>query len=194
MKKLFIYISFAAFITSLPVHATTIDFEAQGGSAPPAFNNTLNSPLTIGIAAFRGGQLLKNEAGSADVSAVYATAGGAPYLDPLTITFSQPVAAFSLALTNNAPDTYTVADNLGGSQSLSLNANASRTFSLTDTGITGVTVSSATTAFWDFAIDNVTFSESSSVAPEPVTFVPVGSVLFAGLLLWRRYPSRYRSC
>lgn len=187
MKKHFIYILFAAFITSLPIHAMTIDFEAQGGSAPPAFNNTLNSPLTIGIATFRGGQLLKNETGSADITAVYATAGGAPYLDPLTITFSQQVAGFSLTVTNNTPDTYVVADNFGGSQSLSLNANASRIFSLADTGITGVTISSATTTFWDFAIDTVTFSESSSAAPEPVTFVPVGSVLLVGLLLRRRY-------
>jgi hypothetical protein len=190
MKKLSTCIFFAAFIASLPVHATTIDFEAQGGSAPPSFNNTLNSPLSIGIASFRGGQLLKNEAGGVDVSAVYATAGGAPYLDPLTITFSQPVAGFSLTVTNNTPDTYTVAGDLGESQSFGLNANASRIFNLVDAGITGVTISSATTTFWDFAIDTVTFSESSSVAPEPATFVPIGSVLLAGLLLRRRY----RSC
>lgn len=181
MKKLSNCFFFAAFLASLPAYGTTIDFEAQGGSAPPAFNNTLNSPLTIGIATFRGGQLLKNETNSADVSAVYATAGGAPYLDPLSITFSQPIAGFGLTVTNNAPDTYTVADNLGGSQSLGLNANSSQIFSLTGTGITSVTIASATTTFWDFAIDNVTFSAASTAVPEPGTLLPFAAIL---LLVW----------
>lgn len=190
MKKISICIFFAAFLANVPACATVIDFEAQGGDAPAAFTNTLNSPLTIGIATLRGGQLLKNEANSIDLSAVYATAGGAPYLDPLTITFSQPVAGFSLTVTNNAPDTYVVADNLGGSQSFALNANVSRIFSLADTGITGVTISSATMTFWDFAIDNVTFSEPSGAVPEPAMFVPAGGVLLGVMLLWRRYSGR----
>jgi hypothetical protein len=50
---------------------------------------------------------------------------------------------------NDAPDNYVVADNLGGSQSFGLNVDASQIFSLTDTGIAGVTISSATTKFWD---------------------------------------------
>jgi len=187
MKKFSISIFFAVFIANVPVRATTIDFEAQGATAPPAFSNVLNSPLAIGIATLRGGQLLKNESNSTDVSAVYATAGGPPYLDPLTITFSQPVAGFSLTVTNNAPDTYILADNLGGSQSFVLNANANQIFSLADTGITGVTISSATTAFWDFAIDNVTFSTASAVVPEPATFLPAAGVLLGGVLLLRRY-------
>jgi hypothetical protein len=191
MKNLVTSIFFAAFLANIPVRATVIDFEAQGGSAPSAFSNILNSPLTIGIATFRGGQLLKNETNSADVSAVYATAGGAPYFNPLTITFSQPVGEFSLTVTNNAPGTYIVADNLGGSQSFALNANASQIFSLAETGITGVTVSSATTTFWDFAIDNVTFLGPSGVAPEPAMCVPVGGVLLGVMLLLRR---RYPSC
>ena len=187
MKKLSISIFFAALIANLPVRATTIDFEAQGANAPATFSNVLNSPLAIGIATFRGGQLLKNEANSTDLSAVYATAGMPPYLDPLTITFSQPVAGFSLTVTNNAPDTYIVADNLGGSQSFGLNANTSQIFSLMDTGITGVTIVSATTTFWDFAIDNVTFSTASAVVPEPAIFLPAAGVLLGGVLLLRRY-------
>jgi hypothetical protein len=187
MKKLSICIFFAAFLAHVPVRATTIDFEAQGAGAPPAFSNTLNSPLTIGIATFRGGQLLKNEANSTDLSAVYATAGVPPYLDPLTIAFSQPVVGFSVTVTNSAPDTYIVADNLGGSQSFGLSGNTSQIFSLADTGITGVTISSATTTFWDFAIDNVTFSTASTVAPEPATFLPAAGVLLGGVFLLRRY-------
>jgi hypothetical protein len=45
----------------------------------------------------------------------------------------------------------------------------------------------------DFASDNVTLSESFSMAPEPVTFVRVGTVLLVGLLLLRRYRSRAAS-
>jgi len=168
---------FAALLASFPLQAATIDFEAQGVGAPSAFNNTLSSPLAIGIATFYGGQLLKNEASSADTGTVYATAGGAPYLNPLTISFSQPVDEFSLVITNNTPDTYTVAGNVGGSQSLSLNANAFHIFSLAGNGITSVTISSATPIFWDFAIDNVTFSAASTAAPEPSLFVSLGLIL-----------------
>jgi hypothetical protein len=62
------------------------------------------------------------------------------YADPLTITFSQPVSGFSIVVTNNSPgnsiaDTYTVADNLGGSQSNFLGNNAPATFTLPDTGV-----------------------------------------------------------
>ena len=70
------------------------------------------------------------------------------------------VAGFSLTVTNDPPDNYVVADNLGRSQSFGLNANASQIFSLTDTGITRVATSSATTTLRDFAIDNVAFSET----------------------------------
>jgi hypothetical protein len=183
---------FIALIASLPTLATTIDFEAQGASTPPAFTGALNSPLTVGIATFHGGQLLNNEANSIDASAVYATGGAAPYLNPLTIAFSQPVSAFSLLVTNNVPDTYTAADNLGGSQSLALNANVAQIFSLTDTRITGVSISSAATVFWDFAIDNVTFSPVSAAVPEPATFTPIGAVLLSGifLVMWGGHPRR----
>lgn len=183
MKK---FLCFTTLLASFPLQAATIDFEAQGAGAPPAFNNTLNSPLTIGIATFSGGQLLKNEASSADTTAVYATAGGAPYLNPLTISFFQPINGFSLAVTNNTPDTYTVAGNVGGSQSLSLNANAFQIFNLAGAGITSVTISSATPVFWDFAIDDVTFSTGSTAVPEPALFVPAGLLLLSALLRIRR--------
>ena len=186
MNKLVAFLTFSFFLINVPVRAITIDFEAQGASAPSAFTGTLNSPLTIGIATFRGGQLLKNEAGGADLSVVYATSGGTPYLDPLTVTFSQPVSGFSLVVTNNVPDTYTVADNLGGSQSLALNANVAQIFNLGGAAITSVSISSATNVFWDFAIDNVIYSPVSAAVPEPTTLASLGGVLLSGVLLLLR--------
>lgn len=163
--------------------ATTIDFEAQGSSAPSSFSSP-NSPLTIGIATFMGGQLLKNEtavAPAGDVTAVYATAGpgvSARFTDPLTINFSQPVSNVGLLLTNEVPDTYTVADNLGGSES----GTTSQMFSLSDTGVTQVTIASATAFAWDFAIDNVTFTPAVTTVPEPAMWLPMGLGLLTLLI------------
>ena len=70
---------------------------------------------------------------------------------------------------NDASDNYVVADILGGSQSFGPNVDASQIFSLTDTGIAGVTISSATTNFGISQSIIVTFSESPRVALEPVT-------------------------
>jgi len=180
------------FLCSLAVAgATTIDFEAQGASAPSGFTGTLNSPLVIGLATFTGGQLLRNEAGSSDTSAVYATVSVPKYADPLSITFSQPVSNVSLLITNEIPDTYTVADNLGTSSTVSLNANTGRIFSLVDSGVTQITISSAVTAQWDFAIDNVTFTAPMSSAPEPGTAILLGAALSAFALL-RRFTWRAR--
>jgi hypothetical protein len=149
--------------------ADLINFEAQGASAPSGFNTTLNSPLVIGILTFTGGELLINEAGGIDETAVYATTNslGGAYTDPLTIVFSQAVGGFSIDVTDELPDSYTVADNRGGSQSAVAGTNVTQLFSLTDNGITSVTISSATKSLWDFAIDNVQFTPTTAAVPEP---------------------------
>ena len=172
--------------------ATVIDFEAQGASAPNGFTGSLNSPLVIGIATFTGGQLLRNQAGGVDTTAVYATTNqtAGSYTDPLTITFSQPVSGFSIVVTNEFPDTYIVADNKGGSSSLPVNGNTNQVFTLPDSGITSVTVASNLTFAWDFAIDNVTFTPALAVAPEPATYLPVASGLFGVLSIFKRRRAR----
>lgn len=173
------------FISAPASAATVVDFEAQGATAPNGFTGSVNSPLVIGIATFTGGQLLNHEMGGVDTTAVYATTNGipGPYADPLTIAFSQPVSGFSIIVTNEFPDTYTVADNKGGSSGLSVNANTSQTFTLPDSGITSVTIASSSIAGWDFAIDNVTFTPLTTT-PEPQTyfFVPIALI---GLLIAR---------
>jgi hypothetical protein len=163
-------------------NADLIDFEAQGAAAPSAFNGTLNSPLVIGIATFTGGQLLNHEAGGVDQTAIYGTTSfsipSGAYTDPVVINFSQSIKGFSIDVTNDSIDTYTVTDNLGGSQSFTLPTNnITHTFSLSDSGITSVRVSSAGKAFWDFAIDNVQFTPATSTVPEPSAVLLLASAL-----------------
>lgn len=169
--------------------ADVINFDAQAAAAPGGFTGTVNSPLAINGVTFTGGQLLNHEIGaSPDQTGVYATVspnfvpGG--YTDPLPIGFSTPVSGFSILVTNVLADTFTVSDNLGGSQSFAIGSNGQQLFTLLDTGITSVTVSSANHAQWDFAIDNVTFTPSA--VPEPTNVVLVLTVLGATVALSRR--------
>jgi PEP-CTERM motif len=167
-----------------PASADIINFDAQAAGRGGVFTGTVDSPLVIGIATFTGGELLNNETNSVDTTGVYATIspnnvpGG--YTNPLTITFSTPVSAFSILVTNNLGDTFTVADNRGGSSTMVLPSLASQIFTLPDTGITSVTVGAASTSEWDFAIDNVTFTPLNTV-PEPSTMLLGGMSALAGL-------------
>jgi hypothetical protein len=202
LKKFWTGILLTLLIASARSQATTIDFEAQaGGATPTGFNNHVDSQLTIGVATFRGGELLKNEAGGTDKTAVYATLAGttspypaAGYLNPITITFSQAVSAFSLILTNNLADTYTVSDNQGGTQSLALSAGVSQLFTLNDTGITSVSIGASDVTLDDFAIDNVLFTQGSApaTAPEPGTLWVLLTLLVAVVLTPRRRAAAHR--
>ena len=157
---------------ALPVlRADVIDFEAQAAGAPSGFNGVLNSPLVINGVTFTGGQLLNHESGaSPDQTGVYATispsiTGFPGYTNPLPITFSTPVSGFSVLITNVLADTFTVLDNLGGSQTFAIGGGGQQVFTLADSGITSVLISSTNRDRWDFAIDNVTFTKT----PEPAS-------------------------
>jgi hypothetical protein len=185
-----LYVTTILAIAAATAKADLINFETQGASAPSAFNGALNSPLVIGIATFTGGQLLNNAAGAVDATAVYATTNGSllggAYADPLTITFSQAVSSFSIDITNGFADSYTVADNRGGSLTLAVASNTTQLFSLTDSGITSVTIGSATTTLWDFAIDNVQFTPAVASVPEPSSLLLLASMCGAFATLARR--------
>ena len=193
MKSQLLHFFLAIFTFCVPLSAVTINFEAQGASAPSAFTGVPNSPFVVGIATFTGGQLLNKEVSAIDVTAVYATATVGKLADPLTITFSQPVSAFSLLLTNAVADTYVVSDDKGGSQSLAVNQNTSQLFSLPDPGITSVSIlSTITVPFWNFAIDDVTFTPAAVVntVPEPATLPVAGLLLVCSLLARKRLQLR----
>jgi hypothetical protein len=169
------------------VGADVVDFDALASGRGGSFTGNNDSPLVSGIATFSGGELLNAESGGGsapDQTGVYATIGPAfvsgGYSNPLTITFSSPVSGFSLMVTNVLPDTFTVADNLGGSSSAAIATGGQNVFSLSDVGITSVTIMSTTAGnTWDFAIDNVTFTPAS--VPEPSTMMLGGIGAVAGL-------------
>jgi hypothetical protein len=168
--------------------ATTIDFEAQAASQGGSLTGIPDSPLTIGIATFTGGELRDAEIGLlADQTGVYASEGifGSGETNPLVITFSAPVSGFSVYVANaDDAENYTVSDNLGDSVTmllLSVSTSGAATFTLPGNGITTVDITSANSDSWNFAIDDVSFTEIVST-PEPASFAMLGAglLLFAG--------------
>ncbi len=141
---------------------TLIDFEQFTG---PCCFTGIQPPLTVGIATFSGGQILGATSNlPADRSPVYGTAFFCPgCLPTLTINFSQKISNFSTFLLNGQlfTVTYTVQDDQGGSQTVSLVANllsGAGTVMLSDSNITQVTITSNAGTEWDFFIDNVQFA------------------------------------
>jgi hypothetical protein len=178
-------------LTSAPASATVIDFEAQAANRGSNLAGIPDSPLTIGIATFTGGELRNGLINlPADETGVYASEGlfGAGETNPLVITFATPVNSFSVFLANGDAQnqSYTLSDDVGDNTTLTLAlpgslSNAARTVALPGSGIQSVSIASANTNFWNFAIDNVTFS----AAPEPMPVFLISGGLGAALW-WRR--------
>ena len=176
------------FAVVAPARATTIDFEAQAANRGGNLTGIPDSPLTIGIATLTGGELLNGEVGlNADQTGVYASEGlfGSGETNPLTITFVVPVQNFSLLVLNGDDvRSYTVSDNLGDSITNSLASAGglgAATFSLPGNGLTTVTITSANTDAWDFAIDNVSFATATAPEPESLALFGAGLLLVAAI-------------
>jgi hypothetical protein len=179
--------------TETRASADVIDFETQAANAGGFLTGIPDSPLAIGIATFTGGELRQAEVGlPADQTGVYGTEGlfGGDS-NPLTITFSAPVDGFSILVENGDAQnqSYTVADDIGGAvtKQLALSgalSGSAATFALPGNDITSVTISSSNSNFWNFAIDNVTFT--AAAVPEPATLAPVGAALLIFLACIRR--------
>jgi hypothetical protein len=165
---------FFAFSTMTPATATTIDFDVQAGNRGGNLTGIPDSPLMIGIATLTGGELLSGEVGlNADTTGIYASEGlfGSGETNPLVITFTMPVQNFSVFVLNG-DDTrsYTVSDNLGNSITKSLasaGALGGAEFALPGSGLSTVEISSANADAWDFAVDNLTFTDVTNSTPEP---------------------------
>jgi len=180
-------LALAAAADVTPATATVINYDSQAANRGGNLTGIPDSPLTIGIATFSGGELLNAEVGlDADQTGIYATQGlfGSGETNPLVITFAAPVDEFSVFVANGDDvRSYKVSDNLGDSVTKSLpsaGALGAASFSLPGNGITTVYVTSANGDAWDFAIDNVSFIAGTST-PEPESFLLVGagSILLA---------------
>ena len=153
--------------------STTIDFEGLAG--PRVFCAPTMASLTIGEVTFSGGAILSSVLGlPADQTTVYGTKAGCPdNASAITITFATPVTDFSVQVLNGFQEavSYTVTSNLGGSVTKTLADNlrsGADTFSLPDVGITSVTISpTVSTDFWNFFIDNVSFTPVAPPPPPP---------------------------
>ena len=154
-----------------PSGLTTIDFENLSG---PSLFSVADPPLTIDSATFTGGQVLTDATYlPADPTSVYGTSyfctGCA---DTITIDFAQKVSNFSMLLLNGLyyTVTYTVEDDQGGTQQITIVANGdsgAATVSLAESGIRQVVIAADPTTF-DFEIDDVQFSATNVSLIDPV--------------------------
>lgn len=149
----------------------TIDFEDFSG---PSIFDTADAPLKVLSATFSGGELLTNATFlPADPTSAYGTAFFCDGCSPvITIDFNQKVSNFSTFLMNGQTFTvtYTVEDDQGGTQVVSLAANfeaGAGTVTLPDKGIRQVVIA-GDAGEWDFFIDNVKFTPSGPVLIDPV--------------------------
>jgi len=178
----------AAVSVSSVAQAGIITFDAQGLTGPSyadeASAQNVTVSTTIGDVVFRGGAILTDEASlPADETSTYYTSfalsGG---VDAITITFPQAISNFFLNVYNGQvyPDTFTVADNVGNSNTVTLPSNSDGGVSLVSFPAAGtvVTISTSDTSSFDFSIDNIGFDQATpSAAPEPSTWI----LLLAGL-------------
>ncbi|HEV2233473.1 MAG TPA: hypothetical protein VGV68_08740 [Terriglobia bacterium] len=152
-------------VQALPAKAqtpTVINFDQFSASS---FFQSVQPPLTVGVATFSGGQLLNATSSlPADPTTVYGTAFFcAGCLPTITIDFSQAVSNLSLLVLNGQTFTvvYKIQDNVGDTSTIMLVANflsGAGTITLPSTNIRQVTITGDASA-WDFFIDNVTFQQ-----------------------------------
>jgi hypothetical protein len=142
---------------------TIVDFEQLSG--PSFFCGSPNSPLTIGDVTLTGGHVMTAVSLlPANQTTVYGTASFCPGpASTLTITFARPASQVSLDVYNGVPVAvdYTVASNVGGTQTQTLPPNfdsGQARFTLADRGITSVTITGGIEGFWDFFIDNIEYT------------------------------------
>lgn len=156
---------------------TTIDFSDQSG---PSLFSQADPPLTIGGVTFSGGQILTAETNNTvDTATVYGT-GNDPgvglncngCLATMTIDFANRASNVSINLQNGLTYTvtYTVEDDQGGQQQITLVANTDggeATVSLPESGIRQVNISSDPD-IWDFSIGSVQYSPLGVELIDPV--------------------------
>jgi len=153
-----------------------IDFEQLSG---PSVFTGITPPVTVDEATFSGGQVLNAATFlPADPTVVYGTAFFCPgCLPTITIDFSQPVSDFSMLLLNGltVTVTYTVQDDQGGQQTVTLPPNfnsGAAVISLPTSGIMQVTATGGSGSQWDFLIDNIQYTPGDQFDISFSSFIP----------------------
>jgi hypothetical protein len=171
----------AGLLITKSANAYIIDFTDEGLTGPSLAADTSASTIVvstpIGNVTFSGGAILTAESNlPADTGSLYYTSyfltGG---LDPITITFPAPITNFFLDLYNGETytETFTVADNTGVSNTVSLVPNTSSGTALISDPAVGnvVTIYTPDTSGFDFSIDNIGFDQPTpATTPEPSTW------------------------
>lgn len=192
-----------------PAAASTIAFEDRLG-LPFFFEAGAPQHLLYNVdgvdVTFDGGVILTNESNQvSDLSSVYATGSWKlpdlanidhGFINPLLITFSEPIHNFELDILNARAGDYELFDNIGNSV----------TFHLATTGNLVMTEGFAAAGSevrvqyltdpgaWDFAVDNIHFNQPLTIVPEPVTGALVATGLMAAAVRRRRrYPNQTRN-
>jgi hypothetical protein len=196
---------------SSPGWAVTINFDDQGLTGPSLFGGqspqTVVVPTSAGNVTFTGGVIMTNTTNlPANETSVYGTADFAgSLLNPITITFQNPVTNFLVDVLNGETSggEYKVADNEGHSSTffvLPNTASGAETIGFAASGDT-VTISSLTFGeTFDFFIDNIQFDvpiscgDNGCVSTGPGTVVEPASLPLFGLpLVALAYLRRRRS-
>lgn len=161
------------------------------GAGPNQVINILAT--TSGDVSFTGGLILTGASSAgANQSSIYGTASFADFPSPLgviTIAFTLPINNFFVNLYNGSPgeDTFTISDNAGQFTIVILGpAGGGASTALVSFLAVGdvVTISSSSSEFWDFFIDDVGFNADTpgtppTTVPEPGTITLLAS---AGLI------------
>jgi hypothetical protein len=198
----------AGLVAAGPANAALITFDELTGKTT-FFDacNAVSCPQTVventgsGNVTLTGGVILTETFGLAsDTSSIYATSSAAlsgvsGLINPITITFDNPVANFLVDVFNgfSVSHSYEVSDNAGHSSTFTLagftGVGGFTTIGFAATG-TAITIADVTgVPDFDFGIDNIRFnvgitctgnscSTTDTDVPEPVTF----SIFGAGLL------------
>jgi len=169
-------------------HAFIIDFDAEGFSGPSLAADTAAAPITVatpyGPVSFSGGAVLNQETFlPADTTSVYYTSyflgGGA---NPLTVTFPANIQNFFLHLYNGQtyPDAFTLSDNLGHSNTVTLKPNTAFGNALLSFAAIGNVVTISTPdPNYDLSIDDIGFNQATPGVPE----LPSWAMMLAGFAL-----------
>ncbi len=147
--------------------ATTINFDDQGLTGPSLFGQpeqTLVISTAAGNVTFSGGAILTNTANlPVNQTSVYGTTNIVTgLLNPLTITFDNPVTNFLVDVLNGetSAGSYEVADNEGHSSTFTIPANTASGAETIGFAASGDVVTITSLTFgdsFDFLIDNIQF-------------------------------------